>query len=177
MARQVAMLRAVNVGGRSRLAMAELRAVFADLGYGEVQTYVQSGNVVFDGAGPAAGLTATIEAALAEALASPVNVLVRSHAQLAAVVDRNPLAGGGRDDSRLHVTFLAATPPAPRRTAIDPGAYAPDEFAVTGREVYLHCPGGYGRTKLTNAFFERALGVVATTRSLRTVTALVALSA
>jgi len=177
MARHVAMLRGINVGGRAKVGMAELRAVFGDLGYGDVQTYIQSGNVVFSTTDAASSLPPTIEGALHDAFALPVKVLLRTHAQLVSVLDRNPLAGTGRDATRLHVTFLAATPARAKAGAIDADAYAPDEFRVVGREVYVHAPGGYGRSKLSNTFFERALDVVATTRNLRTVAELARRSA
>ena len=102
--------------------------------------------------------------------------MLRTSTQLADVVGHNPLAAGGRDPAKLHVTFLASKP------AVVPGggprhrAFLPDEFRVVGREVYVHCPAGYGRTKLNNAFFERALGVVATTRTWNTVTTLARMS-
>jgi uncharacterized protein (DUF1697 family) len=83
---------------------------------------------------------------------------------------------GRRHDAKsLHVTFLADKPAAARVRAVDSTRYLPDEFAVAGREVYLACPNGYGRTKLTNAFFERALHTVATTRNWNTVQKLLAL--
>jgi uncharacterized protein (DUF1697 family) len=177
MTRFVAMLRGVNVGGRATVSMADLRRVVAGLGYDDVQTYIQSGNVLFSTGAPATAVVSTIEQGLGEELGREIAVVLRTHAQLAAVVARNPLAGGGRDPSRLHVTFLATAPARPRVAALDEGAFLPDEFRVVGREVYVHCPGGYGRTTITNTYFERALGVVATTRSLKTVTELVRRSA
>ncbi len=176
MATYVAMLRGINVGGRAAVPMADLAALFGELGYEDVRTYIQSGNVVFRTAHGARGLAAVIEARIAEGLGLPVKVVLRTGAQLAAVLAGNPLDDGTRHGKSLHVTFLA-TPPAPAKArALDPGAHLPDEFRVVGREVYVHCPNGYGRTKCTNAYFERALGVVATTRNLNTVSALVRLS-
>ena len=168
----VAMLRGINVGGHAKVAMADLRHEFADLGYDDVRTYIQSGNVLFEASASASALLAAIERRLEARFALPIKVVLRTHAQLAGVVDRNPLRGGGREPARLHVTFLASKPPAARVAGLDDTAFAPDEFRVVGREVYLHCPGGYGNTKLNNAFFERKLGVGATTRTWKTVTTL-----
>ncbi|HVB09541.1 MAG TPA: DUF1697 domain-containing protein [Bacillota bacterium] len=151
----VALLRGVNVGGRV-LRMEELRSVCASLGLAEARTYIQSGNVVFRG-------EAADGTRLAKALAVPV--LLRTTEEMAAVVAANPFPGQGADPKRLHVTFLAAEPTR-EAPAADSG---PDEFILAGREVYLHCPGGYGETKLHNAFFERRLGVTATTRNWATV--------
>jgi len=176
MASYVAMLRGINVGGRATVAMADLRTLFTDLGYGDVRTYIQSGNVVFRTPGRAAVLSTAIEERLEGSLGLPLKVVLRTNAQLVKALDRNPLAGGGRDSAKLHISFLAGAPTSARARAIDPGAYLPDEFRIVGREVYVHCPDGYGRTKLNNGFFERALDVVATTRNLQTVAELTRLS-
>jgi len=172
----VAMVRGINVGGRAKVAMADLRTAFSGLGYEDVRSYIQSGNVVFRTAQGARGLPAAIEARLAEDLGLPVKVVIRTSTELATILARNPLADGSRDTGGLHVTFLAASPTAARARALDPGAHLPDEFRVVGREVYVHCPNGYGRTKLNNAYFERALDVVATTRNVKTVGELIRLS-
>jgi uncharacterized protein (DUF1697 family) len=166
------MLRGINVGGHAKVAMADLRREVADLGYDDVRTYIQSGNVLFRASGSAAALQSAIEERLEGHFALPIKVVLRTDAQLAAVVEHNPLVGGGRDPARLHVTFLASKPPAARVAGLDGEAFSPDEFRIVGREVYLHCPQGYGNTKLNNTFFERKLGVGATTRTWRTVTTL-----
>ena len=82
----------------------------------------------------------------------------------------------GRSRQRLHVTFLAEKPDVARVRELDPERAEPDEFKVVGQEIYLHCPNGYGRSKLTNAYFEKKLGVAATTRNWKTVTKLAELA-
>jgi uncharacterized protein (DUF1697 family) len=176
MTRYVALLRAVNLGSRNKVSMADLRALFAALGFEDVSTYVQSGNVVFRGRGTAASATAAIEDRLRGQLALDVRVLVRTGAQLAKLVDANPFAAPDVDPASLHVTFLADKPAAARVRGLDPARSEPDEFRVAGRDVYLRCPNGYGRSKLTNAYFEKGLGVAATTRNWRTVTKLAELA-
>jgi uncharacterized protein (DUF1697 family) len=161
-----ALLRGVNVGGRV-VPSARLRSAFEKLGYDDVETYIQSGNVVFRSGGSAASLTAAIERGLAQDFGHPIEVVLRTGAQLRRILNGNPL--DDRAAASLHVTFLKKRPSASRVTAIDPDAQLPDEFRVAGTEVFVFCPGGYGRTKLNNAFFERKLGVPATTRNLRTV--------
>ena len=163
--RYVALLRGINVGGRTKVGMGDLRRLFTDLGHGNVTTYIQSGNVLFDTTGPAARIATGIEERIAADLGLSVTVILRSAAELERVAGANPFVGRVPDDSKLHVTFLARPPTA----TVEPPAGVTDELAVAGREVYLHCPGGYGRTKLDNAFFERRLGVPATTRAWRTV--------
>jgi len=154
--------------------MADLRGLFDELGFGDVSTHLQSGNVLFEGKGSARQLETKLERAIGERLAPGVSVLLRTKAQLARVVTGNPFAS--REISKLHVTFLEKPPPRGRATALDPAVGTPDEFRLVGREIYLHYPGGYGRSKLSNAYFEKQLGVVATTRNWKTVTALAELA-
>jgi len=168
----VAMLRGINVGGHAKVAMADLRAAFAEMGCADVQSYIQSGNVVFRSSKSPAALLATLEHGLDAAFGHGIRVVIRTSSQIADVVGHNPLKGGGREPAKLHVTFLASKPAPSRVADLDPDAFLPDEFRSAGCEVYLHCPGGYGRTKLNNTFFERRLGVVATTRTWSTVTTL-----
>ena len=164
MARHAALLRAVNVGGNP-LRMPDLARLVEQLGGRNVSTYLQSGNVVYEGA---AKLGTRLEQALRDELGVESVVLVRSGRQLADIVAGKPFAAEGKVVS---VTFLrdAASPAA--LSAIDASAYD-DEFVVAGREVYLHTPNGYGRSKLLNQFWERKLGTVATTRNWNTVVAL-----
>jgi uncharacterized protein (DUF1697 family) len=168
----VALLRGINLGARNKIAMADLREFFEALGHEDVTTYVQSGNVVFRSpVRSASTLRHAIEKRIARDLGLDVSVLLRTGAGLAKVV-----AGAPFDPATLHVTFLAETPDPERVRALDPARSPPDELRVVGREVYLSCPNGYGRTKLTNAYFEKQLGVAATTRNWRTVTKLAELA-
>ena len=161
----IALLRGVNVGGR-KVPMGELRTLFDELGHTDVRTYIQSGNVVFEAKGQPARVRAAIEQALQRAFGFEVAVLLRTPAELAKVVKRNPF---GAD---AYVTFLDVAPDPKLVTAIDGDAYLPDEFVVDGREVFVRCPNGYGRTKINNTFFERKLTTHATTRNWNTVTLL-----
>ena len=158
----VALLRSVNVGGRI-LRMDELRAVMAGLGYADVRTYIQSGNVLFGAEG--AVTAQELERALGEASARPVGVLLRTAAEMAAIAAGNPFVVRDENPRHLHVTFLGRDVVG----GLDGVNYPPDELHVAGREVYLLCPNGYGRSKLVNAFFERRLKVGATTRNWATV--------
>jgi len=150
--------------------MADLRRLVEELGFGDVSTHLQSGNVLFEATSGAGRLEPRLERAIAEGLAPGVSVVVRTRTELAKVVAANPFTG--RDLSKLHVTFLQERPSRARAATLDPGFGAPDEFRVLGRELYLHFSDGSGRSKLSNAYFEKQLGVVATTRNWRTVTAL-----
>ena len=172
MGRRIVLLRGINLGPNKRVPMAELRELFSGAGFEDVRTYVQSGNVVFKSPKSAAQLVGAIERAISSAFGLDVTVLVRSKQELAKVVAGNPFAGRAAEVTHLHVTFLAAAPAAGRVRDLRAREFAPEELAVHGREVYLHCPNGYGRTKLNNAFLEKQLGVAGTTRNWRTVTTL-----
>ena len=173
MSRAVALLRGINVGGHRKVPMAELRRSFEALGCTDVETYLQSGNVVFATSGVRlSNLATTIEHQVAADFGVDVRVLVRTGAEMARLERANPFRSEGADESTLHVTFLAERPKPASIRALDERKGAPDAFVVSGREVFLHCPGGYGTTKLTTSFFERHLGVTATTRNWKTVTKL-----
>lgn len=161
------MLRGINLGARNRVAMPALRELFEDMGHTDVETYVQSGNVVFSAASkPDAAL---IVKRIAKDLGVESPVIIRSASELGKIVRGNPFKG---DVSAFHVTLLDAKPKTADVKAIDRATFLPDEFAVVGRDVYLRCPNGYGRSKLNNAFWEKRLSRVATTRNWKTVTAL-----
>jgi uncharacterized protein (DUF1697 family) len=171
-----ALLRGINLGPRNRIAMSDLRGLVDALGAEDVRTYVQSGNVVFRSPLAAARLEADLAAAVRREFGLDIAVLVRSGTELAKTVAGNPFVAAGADPAKLHVTFLVATPDRARVRALGEDDVAPEELHVAGRTVYLHVPGGYGRAKLTNAFFEKRLAVAATTRNWRTVTALAELT-
>jgi len=176
----VALLRSINVGGRNRVLMGDLASLVESLGFDDVETYVQSGNVVFTGSGAPRSAARAIEGAIADQLGLEVPVMVRSRKQLSRLLEVNPFLRSGADPKFLHVTLLAG-PPAPDRRQLVARSeaasgvdhpFGDDRFELVGSDVFVHCPGGYGTTKLNNAFFERRTGVVATTRNWRTVTTL-----
>jgi len=169
----VALLRAVNLGSHNKIGMPQLKGVFESLGAEDVRTYVQSGNVVFRSAGAASTVRQEIEHAIASELGLTITVLLRTKAQIAKLVRDNPFREN--PEKALYVTFLAETPAKARVRELDPTEFDPDTFQVAGREIYLNFPNGYGRSKLSNAYFEKRLGVAATTRNWRTVNALVEL--
>ena len=172
----IALLRGINVGDNA-LRMERLRALLAELGFGDPRTYVQSGNAVFTAAGPAARLARLIEAKLAGETRLPVSVFIRTPAQLERIVDANPfLKEPGIDAKKLHVTFLAARAPKAGLAALGAVQRGADRWHAAGAEVYLHCPGGYGRTKLNNAAIEKLLATRATTRNWNTVNTLYVMS-
>lgn len=163
--RYIALLRGVNVSGKNRIAMANLRDLFAGLGYQDVRTYIQSGNVVFLAPASEDTTREAIEGAIARDLGMEVTVLLRTAEDLRAITEGNPFLPAA-DPAILHVTFLAAVPATMEVSAPPSGR---DEYRIAGREIYLSCPEGYGNTKLTNSLWERRLQMRATTRNWRTV--------
>jgi uncharacterized protein (DUF1697 family) len=121
-------------------------------------------------------VTQAIETAIRDRFGLAISVVLRTRSELRATVEANSFAEQQPDPRKLLVTFLATAPRAERVAALENKRFEPDEFRVTRGAVYLHCPQGYGRSKLSNAFFEQQLGVVGTTRNWRTVTALAELA-
>jgi uncharacterized protein (DUF1697 family) len=170
----VSLFRGVNVGN-CQIKMAELRVVYESLGFSDVQTYVQSGNVVFSARGTPARLSGKIREAVKAAFGHDVPVLVLPVDQLAHVAQANPfVATPSIDEAFLHVTFLIESPAKDFPSEL-PNAGAEDAAQV-GNAVYVYCPNGYGRTKLNNSYFEKVLKVPATTRNWRTIQALIAMT-
>lgn len=168
--RSVALLRGLNLGAHNRISMPDLSAVFEAVGCTAVETYIQSGNVLFDAS---AALMKKVPALVAAELerefeiSSPV--ALRDGKELAAVVKQNPFLARGDDVKTLHVGFLQAKPDAALVKALDPQRSPPDEFQVIGRELFLHFPNGLGRSKLTNAWFDSKLKALSTIRNWNTV--------
>jgi uncharacterized protein (DUF1697 family) len=172
----IAMMRAVNVA-QNPLGMQRLRELCLKLGFRNAKTYIQSGNVVFEADGCAATLARDLEHELAGTMRLPVSAMIRASTEMGQVIARNPFSKYRGEESKLHVTFLREPPKLSAVTM--PGALngaEGDEFYIVDREVYLYCPNGYGRTKLSNAHLEKRLGSVATTRTWKTVTRLYEMS-
>ncbi|HZO62398.1 MAG TPA: DUF1697 domain-containing protein [Gaiellaceae bacterium] len=171
-----ALLRGINLGAHNRIAMADLRALVEGLGAEDVQSYVQSGNVVLRSSETAAVLARRIESAVSRSLGLEVTVVVRTGRRLARIVAANPFAGPEVAPTALHVAFLASRPAPAAVAELARRDFGQDRFEVAGEDVYLLYPGGAGRTKLSNTALERHLGVRATMRNWRTVTALAELA-
>jgi uncharacterized protein (DUF1697 family) len=171
----VALLRGVNVGGRSKLVMAHLREIAESCGYERVRTYIQSGNLVFASAEPDTDAVAEVlRAAIAEQTSVSPDVMVQTRDELARVVVENPFLARGDDPAHMHVVFTNG-PARPALGSLDLDSYAPEAAAAVGRQLYLFLPGGMGRSKLA-ADLARQKGPSGTARNWRTVTKLLALA-
>ncbi|TYB96080.1 DUF1697 domain-containing protein [Micromonospora sp. WP24] len=175
MTRYAVLLRGINLGRARRVAMADLRTLLTEEGYGNVATLLQSGNVVLDADRPPDELGPLIERALEKRFGMPVEVFLRSRDELARVVARNPLAAVANDGSRYVVSFLARPPDRPveeELAGVDLGA---DRYAVDGTEMYLWCPGGQRDSPLMKALGRIKGGPPATVRNWNTVEKLLAM--
>ncbi len=170
MAAYIAMLRGVNVTGHNTIKMEVLRGLCQGLGFRNVETYVQSGNIVFQALleNPEA-----ISKRIGETVLRPFGfdtpVIVRTSKEMRNVIGNNPfLKEKGIDSSKLHVTFLSETAQKGSEKKLETLATNPDRFYPASHEIYLYCPGGYGRTRLSNNAIEKALSIEATTRNWKT---------
>ena len=170
----ISMLRGINVSGQKKISMNELRDLYETLNLTNVQTYVQSGNVVFDSAERNASvLVRQIEEQIEQTFGYSVPVLLRTSDDFRRVTSSNPFLGDRNEDpAKLYVTFLYEPLADPQLSNLKAPDGIKDKFAIGEQEIFLFCPDGYGRTKLNNNFFEQKLKVTATTRNWKTVNAL-----
>jgi uncharacterized protein (DUF1697 family) len=172
----LALFRGINVGGKNKLPMKDLKEMFIASGCEDVKSYIQSGNVIFR-ASPAVSesLPSLIAAKVADSFGHRPPLILRTAGQLREVISNNPFLQQGLPEDTLHVMFLADLPVPRQVDALDPDRSRPDAFLVRGREVYLHLPNGVADTKLTNAYFDSKLATISTGRNWRTVTRLLAM--
>lgn len=167
----IGLLRGINVGGKNKVPMAELRTLLESLGLTEVRTLIQSGNVLFSSERPIE--RTSLEHAIARQFLVNTFVVLRSPRDLRSVVERNPF--GHLDSSKLHVGFMTEKPPAAAVAGLDLERFGPEQCIVDKRELYLHLPDGMARTKLP-AYLDRQLKTPITVRNWNTVTKLVELA-
>ena len=166
MAVYISLLRGINVSGQKKVKMVDLRALYEGLGLDKVKTYVQSGNVVFESDHDPATLVAQIEDRIEDVFGFSTDVQVFTRDNWRAIINASPyLDHTDKDRKRLLVTLLAQSPEVQRIQdlgEIDSGA---DQYHIREKAIYLYCPDGYGRSKLSNNFWEKKLQVRATTRN------------
>lgn len=174
----ISMLRGINVSGKNKLKMDDLKVMYEKLGYNDVLTYIQSGNVFFKcPETPLEELATTIKNEIANTFGYDVKLFVRTIDQFERIADNHPFQTTGEEPlSQLLVTFLATKPAEELVNAIADFVHKEDQFKIQDDVIYLFCPGGYGKTKLSNNFFERKLKVDATTRNWKSVNKLLELA-
>ncbi len=206
MKRFISLLRGINVSGKNRISMPDLRRLYESLSLGNARTYIQSGNVVFESPEDnPAKIGKKIEAGIEKTLGMDVRVIVRDQQEFKKVLEGNPFINDRKTEpEKLYVTFLSDLPnkfAVKNITAAADGGGSPqplspdsrvvirgddegsknklghnwhgttdvDEYIISGKEIYLYISNGYGKTKFSTTFFERKLGVTATTRNWKTV--------
>lgn len=166
----LAILRGINVGGKNKIKMSDLVEKLQALNLKELKTYIQSGNVVFKHPSvPANKLADQISHLIKKEFGFDVPVIVLPLTEIQEIISKNPyVQDHTKDEKSLHVTFLDESPDLANIEKLDGYSDSPNEFAIARNAVYLFCPNGYSKTKLTNQFFERKLHVTATTRNWQT---------
>ena len=172
----LALLRGINLGPKNKILMPDLVEVFTKAGCKDVRTYIQSGNVIFEA-------TRELSTRLPELIAKEIQrrfghkvpVMLRTTGEMCEVVRKNPFLKEGAAEDILHVMFLTDLPKPGAAKSLDPDRSPPNRFIVRGKDIYLLCPAGFARTKLTSSYFDSKLGTIGTVRSWRTVTKLLEL--
>jgi uncharacterized protein (DUF1697 family) len=182
MTTHIALLRAVNVAGHQKLAMSDLRALVAKLGFADVRSLLHSGNLVFRSdphspARAAAEIERLMEAGLKKRLGIETDFFVRSAAEMKAVIAKNPFRKEAeRDPAHLVAMFLKDAPTVKHVAALEQSIAGPEKFRVEGKLAYIVYPNGVGISKLTNALLDRKLETRGTGRNWNTVLKLTAIS-
>ncbi|MBI5679508.1 MAG: DUF1697 domain-containing protein [Methanobacterium sp.] len=176
--RYIALLRGINVGRKNRIKMADLINIFESMGFKDVKTYLQSGNVIFNHDSIDTVKTARdIEKNITQTFGFEVNLIIRNEDELENIINGNPfIKESNIEIDKLHVTFLQERPETEIIQNLDINKDINEKFEVIDKEVYLYCPNGYARTKLTNNVFEKKLKTKATTRNWKTTNKLLQIS-
>jgi uncharacterized protein (DUF1697 family) len=168
MATYLSILRGINVSGQKTIKMDALKALYESIGFKNITTYIQSGNVVFESK-PLKNMDEYIKHKIADKFGFEVPIIILTKEEIQSIVESNPfLKEKNIELDKLHITFLAEMPTKENLSKIAEYNYEPDVFIIQNKAVYLHCPKGYGNTKLNNTFFENKLKVTATTRNWKT---------
>jgi uncharacterized protein (DUF1697 family) len=169
----ISFLRGVNMAGHNSIRMADMFALFIKLGFKDAETFIQSGNVIFTDTGgiPPNVLSVNIEQAIMKEFDYDIPVMIRTNHELSGLFSSNPFLGETNfDPSKMAVLFLHDEPSEAQIQKVAGIDYPPDKFKIVGREIFVYCPNGFGRTKLYTNFFEKKMGVTGTGRNWKTIT-------
>nr|WP_299203967.1 DUF1697 domain-containing protein [uncultured Brumimicrobium sp.] len=172
---KIALLRGINVGGKKKILMADLKELFIQLGCKQVKTYIQSGNVLFESIEDNSQLADQIIIAIQKKFDFDVPVILLSKAELIEAYTSNPFLSENIEMGKLHLTFLKEQPTAEAIEQLKSMDLKQDRFEIIAKNLYIHCEGKFHKTKLTSAVIERKLNTQTTTRNWKTVTKLVEL--
>ena len=170
--RYISILRGINVGGNRKVLMKDLKSLYEGLGFSMVETYIQSGNVIFESEQELSTteLEVKIQQSITETFGFDVPVIVRPAEEWTQIVSKSPFwKEKDVDIEKLHLTILKQIPSHELVIEIKGMNFQPDRFEIMGSDVFVYCENGYGRTKITNDFFEKKLKIPASTRNWKTV--------
>jgi uncharacterized protein (DUF1697 family) len=172
MTKYISILRGINVSGQKKIVMKELKSLYESLGFENVLTYIQSGNVIFDSAiDHVEDIQKTIEGAIKAKYNFEVPVDIRTSKKFEEVLTQLPFDDVNieTDGTKMLVTFLSQQPDKSAVNTLMAYVKPPEKLVLGEKCIYLHCPNGYGKTKFSNVFIEKKLNVLATTRNLKSV--------
>lgn len=173
MTKFIALLRGINVNGQKKIKMPDLKLLFEEMGFQDVETYIQSGNVIFSSKEKSSEkLEQKISSTIKRKFGFEVQVMVLTPEEIEYVLKNNPFIKKKKDNEKLYVTFLAKSPSDENINKLYATDYSPEEYIIDGSYIYLFVPNGYGKAKLNNNLFENKLKVFGTTRNLKTIKAL-----
>ena len=173
----IALLRGINVSGQKKIKMSELKSLFEKNGFQNVETYIQSGNVIFSSKETSTeNLSLKISSAIKKQFGFDVQIIVVTPKEIVDALKKNPYLKKNRDTDKLYIIFLSSIPTKANVEKLDSTNYLPEEFKIDGRRIYLFVPNGYGKAKLSNNLFENKLKVFGTARNLKTLNALIGLT-
>lgn len=175
----ISFLRGVNMAGHFPLKMTDLSDMYKDLGFKDTETYIQSGNVIFTC--PAnlqrAEITEKIEAAVLNKFGYAVPVMIRTVDDIKKIIAENPFISESKfDPSKMVAILLYEKPTEAQIQKMVNINYPPDKFAISGNEIFVYCPDGFGKSKLYTNFFEKKMGVTGTARNWKTITTILSLA-
>ena len=164
------------MGGKRKIRMSDLKSLCEKLGWKDVETYIQSGNIIFTSDDQNSDLEEILELTIKEKYGFDVPVIVRNSKELQISIDKNPFFNPDAEINQLHLTFLKEKPLQEKEEQILKQSYQPDKFKIVDKDVFILCAGKYHKSKLTNNFFEKKLNIGATTRNWKTILKLSELS-
>lgn len=179
MKKYIAILRGINVSGKNKIRMADLKSSFEKEGFQNVLTYIQSGNILFDTVNheDEDKLAKSIHDLILNDFGYDVPVIITTPKEINYIIENNPFLKKGTSEISpwniepiyLHVTFLEKAPVKDKAETLIEKKYSPDHLVIQGKYIFLYCPGGYGKTKLSNNYLEKSLGIPATTRNWKSI--------
>jgi uncharacterized protein (DUF1697 family) len=173
----IVFLRAVNMAGHNSIKMKDLGEMFVDMGYPDAKIYIQSGNVIFRSDEDRNTLIRKVSEAIKQEFGHDIAIMIRTVEEVRNLAGRNPyLEEEGFDPSKMAVVFLNKEPSAESVEKMADVDFPPDKYLIDRNEIFIYCPNGFGRSKLTTVFFERKLNVFGTARNWKTINSILDIS-